>query len=173
MPVIFCARAASGAYLLRKHCLIQHSVFTRLRCPLVVDKPQRSFGYACGLSPKNTAHPRKSGALSFNQRFLNICYLPPPPFYDSFFIIVQTKFCIGCILFSCFIFHYIIECFPEGSAHIEKGTTDEFSTPSSRVCTVLSSSTNPQRSFSYACGLSPKSTAHPRKSGALHLISAS
>ncbi len=53
------------------------------------------------------------------------------------------------------------------------GTTDSFSTPSSRVCTVLSSSTNPQRSFGYACGLSPKSTAHPRKSGALHLISGS
>jgi hypothetical protein len=53
------------------------------------------------------------------------------------------------------------------------GITDEFGTPSSRVCTVLSSPCHPQRSFGYACGLSPKSTAHPRKSGAPYFISGS
>ncbi len=38
-------------------------------------------------------------------------------------------------------------------------------------CVRLSSPCHPQRSFGYACGLSPKSTAHPRKSGAPHFIS--
>ncbi|MBQ1622816.1 MAG: hypothetical protein II093_10245, partial [Selenomonas sp.] len=51
------------------------------------------------------------------------------------------------------------------------GITDEFGTPSSRVCTVLSSPCHPQRSFGYACGLSPKSTAHPLKTGAPYFIS--
>ena len=54
------------------------------------------------------------------------------------------------------------------------GITDEFGTPSSRVCTVLSSSTN----LSVASAATPavyllESTAHPRKSGAPYFISGS
>ena len=59
------------------------------------------------------------------------------------------------------------------------GTTDSFSTPSSRVCTALSPLYNPQHETRWSVlplrlrFVSWRDTAHPRKFGALPFISGS